>query len=74
MDWCATHFLPAPKLIGFALFGHQVDRADVAVVAYMMALGIILSLYHSHWYWFVASMASLTLAWTMCALFFDDVV
>jgi hypothetical protein len=70
MNWCAVHFMPAPKPIGLNLFGHQVDRADVAVIAYMMAIGIILSLYHWHWWWVVASMASLALAWTMFALFF----
>jgi hypothetical protein len=74
MDWCAVHFLPAPKPIGRKLFGYQVTRTDVAVVAYAVAGGIALSLYYSHWWWFVASMVSLTLAWTMCALFFDDVV
>jgi hypothetical protein len=70
MDWCAVHFMPAPKLIGLNLFGHQVDRVDVAVVAYMMAIGIMVSLYYGHWWWFVASMASLALAWTMFAVFF----
>jgi hypothetical protein len=71
MNWCAIHFLPAPKPIGFALFGHQVDRTDVAVMAYAIAGGIALSLYYWHWWWLVATIASLALAWTMFALFFD---
>jgi hypothetical protein len=63
MDWCATHFLPAPKPIGVKIRGYDVTRLDIAT-----AIGGVLIAFAAVWWygqlgWFVIAVLLFGMMW-----------
>lgn len=68
MDWIAYYVMPPNKPSGLKLFGYAVTWTDVALVAYVSAMAIVLVLYTGNWLWLPAVALCMTLTWLIFAM------